>query len=53
MKAFLKNVMYYLTKTEEQISNEKELICAFRLSYNNFDEKLGEDHADYYSECKH
>lgn len=44
-----------LFKNEESASvkkAQKDLTCALRLSYNNFDEKWNQEE-DFYGECKH
>ncbi len=51
MKNLFKNIFKLKQDSDIEIK-EKEYLCALRLSYNNFDEKVNNSAKELYSECK-
>lgn len=52
MKDILNGLINYINDKDRKAQSDKDITCALRLSYNNFDEKLKPGKRDYYTECK-
>lgn len=51
MKGIISNISKFLKGKHLEKKTNKDLTCALRLSYNNFDEKPQKDLNKLYSEC--